>query len=152
MSARNEEKTVFVDTNIFLRVLVKENERMFIDCREVLTLISKGSLAAFTNTVVLVEIQFVLTTVYKQSREKVKEALIAVLSVPNMKIIDDTDAHLALSLFSKTNVKFTDCLIASSKRLQIRQEAILSYDRDFDRLHVSRIEPWKLAHTYKESP
>ncbi|MCX6793861.1 MAG: PIN domain-containing protein [Candidatus Gottesmanbacteria bacterium] len=144
MSARNGEQIVFIDTNIFLRVLVKENERMFRECKGILALISKGDVVAYTNTIVLTEIQFVLTSIYKETREKIGVALESVCSIAALKIIDDTDAHGALFMYGKTNVKFSDCLIASSKRIQSESAVVLSYDRDFDKLGVRRVEPKQL--------
>jgi len=144
MSARNGENIVFIDTNIFLRVLVKENERMFSECKGILMLVSKGNVGAFTNTIVLTEIQFVLASIYKESREKIGAALESVCGIAALKIIDDSDARGALDMYGKTNVKFTDCLIASSKRLQSGTATILSYDRDFDKLGVRRVEPKQL--------
>lgn len=144
MNQRNGKSEVLIDTNIFLRVFVKESRQMFEECKQFLQLISQGGMAAYTNTVVLIEVQFVLTSVYHKPREKVKEALEAILSMSTLKIIDDMDAQLALSFYGKTTVKFTDCLIASSKRIQLGEARLVSYDRDFDKLGVTRLEPSKL--------
>lgn len=141
MNVRSRRRVNLIDTNVFLRVFVKEDEYMFQASRGVLDLIVKGVIAAYTNTIVLTEIQFVLTTVYRHQRIKIKEALEAVLSVPNIKIIDDTDARLAIATYGKTNIKFTDCLLASSKLIQEGKAAIVSYDRDFDKLGIRRVEP-----------
>ena len=132
---------VLIDTNIFLRIFVKENELMFQECRQALRLVARRTIAAYTNTIVLTEIQFVLTTIYNYPRDRIKEALVSVLSIPNIKIIDDTDARLAVDAYGKTTVKFADCLLASSKRVREGKSAILSYDRDFDKLGVRRVEP-----------
>ncbi|MBI2309362.1 PIN domain-containing protein [Candidatus Collierbacteria bacterium] len=132
---------VLIDTNIFLRIFVKENERMFRECGEILKLATRGAIAAYTNTIVLTEIQFVLTTIYHYPRDRIKEALESVLSVPGLKITDDTDARLATDAYGKTNIKFADCLLASSKLIQEKKAAIVSYDRDFDKLGVRRLEP-----------
>jgi hypothetical protein len=47
---------------------------------------------------------------------------------------------LATELFQTHNVKFIDCLLASSKRVQENKAAVFSYDRDFDKLGVPRVE------------
>ena len=141
MNAPEGKQIVLIDTNIFLRIFVKENESMFQECRRALRLVAHRTIAAYTNTIVLTEIQFVLTTNYKYPRDRIKEALASVLSIPNIKIIDDTDARWAVDAYGKTNVKFADCLLASSKLVQKGNTAILSYDRDFDKLGVRRVEP-----------
>ncbi len=132
---------VLIDTNIFLRIFVKENESMFQECKGALKLVARKVIAAYTNTIVLMEIQFVLTTIYNYPRDRIKKALASVLSIPNIKITDDTDARWATDAYGKTTIKFADCLLASSKRVQKEKSAILSYDRDFDKLGVRRVEP-----------
>ena len=144
MNVPDRRRMVLIDTNVFLRIFVKENEHMFQECREVLELVSHAIIAAYTNTIVLTEIQFVLTTIYRYPRERIKEALESVLSVPNIKITDDTNARSATDAYGKTTIKFADCLLASSKLIQEGKAAILSYDRDFDKLGVKRIEPTDL--------
>ena len=141
MNAPDRRRMVLVDTNVFLRIFVNENEHMFQECREVFELVAHGTIAAYTNTIALTEIQFVLTTIYRYPRERIKEALESVLSIPNIKITDDTDARLAIDAYGKTTIKFADCLLASSKRIQEGKCEILSYDRDFDKLDVRRVEP-----------
>ena len=141
MSVRNGKLMVLIDTNIFLRILVKENKRVFEESRKALELIEQAVVSAYTNTIVLTEIQFVLTSVYRYQRQAITEALEAVVAFPSVKLVDDTDAHLAVRLYGKTQVKFADCLLASSRRVQEGKAAILSYDRDFDRLGVRRLEP-----------
>ena len=48
---------------------------------------------------------------------------------------------MAIELFEMYSVKFIDCLLASSKLVQKGDAVILSYDRDFDKLGVRRVEP-----------
>ena len=141
MNVPDRKRLVLVDTNVFLRIFVKENERMFGECTDVLRLIARGAIAAYTNTIVLTEIQFVLTTIYRYPRERIKNALAAVFSIPNIKITDDPDAQWAIDAYGKTIIKFADCLLASSKLVQEGKAVILSYDREFDKLGVRRVEP-----------
>ncbi len=70
---------VLIDTNIFLRIFVKENESMFQECKGALKLVARKVIAAYTNTIVLMEIQFVLTTIYNYPRDRIKKALASVL-------------------------------------------------------------------------
>lgn len=146
MSERDRVKKsiVLIDTNIFLRVFIKENDQMFNDCQNVLELVSSGVVEAYTMTVICMEVQFVLASVYHKGKEKISDALAAMSTIPTFKILDDSDIHMAISLYRKTGIKFTDCLIASSQRVQSKEASVLSYDRDFDHLGVSRIDPVKL--------
>lgn len=150
MNVPDTGRVVLIDTNVFLRTFVKENERMFLECTGVLQLVSHSTIAAYTNTIVLAEIQFVLTTIYRYPRERIRAALESILSIPNIKISDDTDARLAIDTYGKTNIKFADCLLASSKRIQNGSAAMLSYDRDFDKLGIRRVEPAELLKQFSK--
>lgn len=134
-----EPKQFFIDTNIFLRVLVKENQTDFDNCVRFLRLISGEKIQAFTSTVVLLEINFVLASFYKFEKPKIYQALQSIIDLPDLKFIDDFNRREAIELYAKTGIKFTDCLLASL--IKDPNFFIISYDHDFDKLGVKRLEP-----------
>lgn len=141
MSGPNSLSVVLIDTNIFLRILVKENDRMFAECTEVMHLVARGDIVAYTSTLVLAEIHYVLSSLYKRSRQSITDALQAVLAFPKLSVVDDNKMVSAMGYYQATRVKFTDCVIASSEKVQKKIAVILSYDRDFDKLGIRRVEP-----------
>ena len=141
-----ESKSYFVDTNIFLRVIIKEDEKTFKECFQALEKIKSGKINAFTSSLVLVEVNWVLSKFYKFSKDKTCLALKSILNLKGLKIIDKHNPFLAISIYEKSNVKFIDALIASNfltdrDKLNI---IILSYDKDFDKIGVKRKSPNKL--------
>jgi len=132
-------KPVFVDTNIFLRAIVKEDEQTFNECLSFLKIISNGKIKAITSTLVFLEINFVLLSFYKFPKEKVQQALESILDLPHLKIVDVFDMREAIETYKKTKVKFVDCLLASL--LKKKDLKIVSYDLDFDKLKVKRLTP-----------
>ena len=64
-----------------------------------------------------------------------------VLGLKNLKIIDDVDPVFALKMFQDHSVKFIDAMIASNSLVSKGEMIIVSYDRDFDKMGVKRIEP-----------
>lgn len=130
----------FLDTNIFLRFLIEENKKTFNDCQRLFSLIEQWKIKAFTSSYVMAEIVWVLLSFYKFDKNKIIEAL-RVSQAAGISINDQADFNLALTLFEKYNVKFIDCLIASQKAVQNKKVAIVSYDQDFDKFGVKRIEP-----------
>lgn len=134
----------FIDTNIFLRVLVKENEEVFKDCQKFLDLIRQNKIKAFTSTIILSEIDWVLESFYKFPKEKVIEGLSSISKLKNLKITDNFDSNLAIEIYEKSPVKFIDALIASNPAIFNKEVAVVSYDRDFDKIGVKRIEPSKI--------
>lgn len=137
----NGSRWYFIDTNIFLRVFIKENKKAFADCLKFLKLISDGEIPAYTSTIILMEINFVLSSFYKFPKNKVVEALKSIIELPHLKIIDDISPRYSLHLYQKNKVKFVDCLISSSSLIINGKAAIISYDRDFDSLKIKRLEP-----------
>ena len=134
----------FVDTNIFLRTLVKEDEKSFRECYSFLDLIKKRKILAFTSSLVVAEIDWVLESFYKFDRLEVIRALGSILRLKGLKIIDKFNLKLALKIFKEKNVKFIDALIASNPAIFRKEVIVISYDKDFDKIGLKRIEPKKL--------
>ncbi len=138
-----EHSLYFIDTNIFLRVLIKENEKTFGECFGILNKIKKGEIKAFTSSLVLAEINWVLGSFYRFSKFQVAESLKGIINLKGLKIVDKHNLRLAVSIYEKHNVKFVDALIASNF-LIFRNKflaVVVSYDRDFDRIGIKRKEP-----------
>lgn len=133
----------FVDTNIFLRVLIKEDEKTFEECFRFLKMIKEGKIRAFTSSLVLAEVNWVLGGFYKFPKTKVVNALKSILNLKGLKIVDKYNSRLAVSVYEKFSVKFIDALFVSNF-LDYKKEIntiIVSYDKDFDKIGVKRKEP-----------
>ncbi len=131
----------FIDTNIFLRVLVKEDEGVFKDCQKFLNLIRQNKIKASTSTIILSEIDWVLESFYKFPKEKVIEGLSSILKLKNLKITDRFNPDLAIEIYKNSLVKFIDALIASNPQIFQKKVIVVSYDKDFDKIGVKRKEP-----------
>lgn len=131
----------FLDTNIFIRVLELENKKVFNECCKVLDLVKNSKIKAYTSSTVLSEIVWVLGSSYDESREKILKGLSSILKLNNLKIVDNYDLSKALELYSDFSVKFIDALIASNPDIQAKKMVVVSYDKDFDKLKVKRLEP-----------
>lgn len=133
-----------IDSNIFLRFLVRDDERMWKDCVGFFQAIEHGQVNAYIPTVIAAEIQFVLFSFYGFERSRIVDALKRIATMPNLRIHDDLVLPQAIFLYEKKNVKFIDCFLASSDRVQKGDATIISYDRDFDKLGIKRVEPKEL--------
>ncbi len=131
----------FIDTNIFLRVLTKDNEASFNKCVKFLDDLKKGKYKAYTSNLVLAEINWTLGSFYKFPKNKVILAIDSILNLKNLKIIDDFNIKIALINYKKYSVKFIDALLASNNKIISKEVKIVSFDKDFDNLKVGRIEP-----------
>ncbi len=141
MGESNGELAYLIDSNIFLRVFVRSDEQKWEDCMTVLRAITDKQIKAYIPLLVAIEVQFVLDSFYRFEKSQVIEAIKNVIATKNLQFIDDLSLEFATEIFDAKNIKFTDCLLASSKLIQEKKAAILSYDRDFDKLGVRRVEP-----------
>lgn len=130
-----------IDTNVFLRTLVPEDKKSFLECKNIISLIETGSIDAVTASVALAELVWTLKSHYRLKKDEIVLAIKSVAGTKGLEIVDNYDSGLSIDLFEKTNVKFIDCLLASILQLQNKEWGVISYDKDFDKLGVIRKEP-----------
>ena len=58
-------KKVFLDTNIWLRFILKDSKKQFLDTKKFIEQIEEGKFRAYTSAIVFLEINFVLSKIYK---------------------------------------------------------------------------------------
>lgn len=132
-------KKYFIDTNIFVRFFVPDDFHK--DCKAVLSAFRARELRGFTSALVLMEVQYVLNKFYNFPKEKVVQALEVITCLQNLEIEETINFKAGLQLYRDYNVKFIDCLIAALLKLREEKVIVVSYDRDFDKLGIKRIEP-----------
>ncbi len=137
----NGSEMFLVDTNIFLRVLVKEDVKVFEECCQFIAKNKKNEFKAVTGGIVLAEVVWTLDSYYGFSRDKVVAAVESIVNLRGLKVIDDYDYSEAIRLYSKNSVKYIDALLASIDEVKSKQWMVVSYDKDFDKLGVKRVEP-----------
>ena len=140
----------FIDSNIFLRVIVEEDSKSFSECKELLQKVEGRKIRGFSSNIVMAEIVWVLSSYYKMKKLKVLEGLLGIRNLTTLKLIDKYQFDLALKLYSKFKVKFIDCLIASIPQIFSKTWPIISYDKDFDKLDVVRFEPGEVPQKWME--
>ena len=138
-------ETVFIDTNVFLRTLTREDEQSFAECRHFLASVKTGRFKAYTSPLVLAEINWVLAKHYGQDKAVVITALRSIRQLHHLKLDHQTDIDDALTLYEQHTVKFIDCLLATQHVVAKKRAVIVSYDTDFDRLGIPRKTPGQLA-------
>lgn len=122
---------LFLDTNIFLRFFLRDNENQYQNVRKLFTKIEEGAFKPYTSSIVLLELNYVVRSIYKLSIDEVLNYIDAVKKMRGMTIIEKTDSDNAINFYKKYKIKLGDCFIAS----QIPEEAmLLSYDADFQKV------------------
>ena len=135
------ETKYFIDTNIFLRVIVKDDLRKARDCESFIIKVESGKFKAITSSIVLAEVVCTALSCYKIEKQQIVKILSGILGIKNLKIEDKYKPLDAVLKYAHHNVKFIDCLIASHPRLASKKIKVVSYDKDFDSLGAKRLEP-----------
>lgn len=135
----------FIDTNIFLRVLINEDENSFQECSSFLEAVKTNKYQAVTSSVILAEIVWTLLSFYSFTRIRVSQAIESILNLRGLQIIDNYNHQKSILLFSQKNIKYVDSLIASIEEIQTKKWIVVSYDKDFDKLGVIRKEPSQIV-------
>ncbi len=124
-------KKLFLDTNIFLRFIVLENQRSYNETKAIFLLFKDGVFRPYTSNIVISELIYVLTKIYKQSKYKTIKKISTILRIRNLVLIEKTDTKTALELYKNLDIKLGDCMIAT----QIPKGVILcTYDEDFKKI------------------
>jgi uncharacterized protein len=136
-------KAQFVDTNIFLRHLTKDDPEKAPACCELFRLAQQDKIKLTTSESVIAEVVYVLSSknTYNLSNEEIKKRLVPILSLRSLKLEHRETLLKALDLYGVYKLDFEDCLCVAHMERQQLQE-IYSYDQDFDRKeNVKRVEP-----------
>ena len=134
-------KTVFVDTNIFLRFLTRDQEKQFQACRRLFVRAKQGKIKLTTSALVVFELIWTITSYYQESKESVIEKMMSILDFPNLAIEHEELFLESLLLWQQQNTEFNDAFnYMLAKRKKIRD--IYSFDKHFDTFpQVTRQEP-----------
>ena len=99
----------FVDTNYFLRYLLRDNENQYQIARNLFEDAILGKTPLFTSTVVFFEIYWVLSTFYKKNKEEFLSILSDVLKMNYIKM-DERELLLeVLEINKNKNLSLEDC-------------------------------------------
>lgn len=121
--------------------MVKEDEKSFRECTELLASVKSGEMRAYTSTLVLAEINWVLSSLYKFPKSEVVLALSGILSLKNLTIDDKYDTLTATSLYERHSIKFIDALLSTHHLVFRKEVPMVSYDKDFSVLPVNWLCP-----------
>lgn len=130
-----------IDTNVFVETLIERDEKYHRDSLRFLRVAREGQLNVAVAGVSLAELVWVLGRTYKLKKPDLVKAVNSVLRLRGLRLIDEYDYKEALELYQKHAVKFIDCLMASITKVKERKWILVSYDKDFDKLGVKRLEP-----------
>lgn len=133
----------FVDTNIFIRYLTKDDPDKAQACFELFQQAQANQVALTTTEAVITEVVYVLSSqkTYGLARVDIRARLYPLLSVPGLRLPQRRTYLRALDLYATHPLDFEDAVIVAQMERQNIGD-LYSYDRGFDRLsNLTRHEP-----------
>lgn len=126
-------KPIGLDTNALLNFRLKRNPaydkvfKLFQEC-------SQDKIQIYLSLPVILEAEWVLRSVYKQSKEEITPFLEELLSTNSILIDNKNELIYALKLYQDSNkIKFTDAVILSL--VQAKGYEFLTFDRNLEKVH-----------------
>ncbi len=131
----------FVDTNIFVRYFTGQPPDKAEQANRLLQRVEDGRERVATSVMVVFETVFTLQRTYKVPKERIRELVGSVLSLPGIHLPGKRLLLMALDLYAETALSFADAYnVVYMQEMGI--EEIYTWDTDFDRIPgVQRIEP-----------
>ncbi|MDC3418022.1 PIN domain-containing protein [Aquibacillus salsiterrae] len=127
-----------IDTNVLIRLLVKDDPNKFNTIVKLVEKVEKNELTLVIPTVVIAECCWLLKSFYKLDKRKITEYLLDVIESENVEVEED-NVVIALKMYSDKNVDFADALISSKSN---RKLPVLTWDRkDFKKLDCEYYMP-----------
>ncbi len=135
----------FLDTNVILRYLTRDDEAKAEACYRLFQSVKNGEEELFTCEAIVTKVVYVLSSPpagYRLSHDDIRARLVPILSLRGLRLLHKRVYVRALDIYaSSPSLDFEDALaVAHIERQGITE--IVSYDRDFDRVvQVQRTEP-----------
>jgi predicted nucleic acid-binding protein len=133
----------FVDTNIFIRHLTRDDPEKAQACYQLFVSAQRNEVALTTSEAVIAEVVYVLSSkqLYNLPREQIRALLYPLLTLRGFKLPGREIYLRALDVYASSALDFEDAIaVAHMERHHLSE--IYSYDRHFDQMSgLTRLEP-----------
>lgn len=130
-----------VDTNVFLRFILKDHPIQSPKAAGLFQKAKKGSVDLWTTEWVISEIIWVLETYYKKPKAVIIQIVRKILNTKGIKINNKEIVIESINLYETLNIEFEDAINSLLAR-ENQISTIYSFDRHFDRVSfLKRKEP-----------
>lgn len=135
----------FLDTNILLRYLTRDDERKAKAALHLLQRIERGEERVITTQAVIFETVFTLQRFYKVPRAEIRDLVLPIVMLRGVQISNKPLYAQAFDLYVAQNISLPDAWNGVFMRARGLTE-IYSWDTDFDAMAwLTRIEPGEEA-------
>jgi len=132
----------FLDTNIILRFLLRDDEARFQRCYDLLKRTERGEEKLETSDLVISEVVWILESkLYSLDRDRIRDLVLPILQLRGLRLPGKRVFERALQLYGDKAIDFVDAYNAATMEKR-GLAAIYSYDVDFDKVEgINRLEP-----------
>ncbi len=135
----------FIDTNILLRYLTRDDEQKAQRTLNLLMKVERGEEKVITSSLVIFETIFTLQRFYKVPRPRIKELILPIISLRGLQLPGKNVYYQAFDLYISKNISFADAYNAAYM-LSEKVSNIYSWDTDFDKIEgIVRLEPEEVS-------
>ena len=135
------EPVCFLDSNVLLRVLTKDDSRKAAAGFALLQDVDRGNQRVVTSPAVIFEVAHTLRNFYGVPKDEIANLLTPILDMRGLQLADRDILRQALELCVRANVSFVDAYNAEYMRRD-GIDCIYSWDEDFDTFNwLTRVEP-----------
>ncbi len=129
-------KKVFIDSNVFLRLFIVDDEAQLKAAKHLIEEAAKGRLRLVIGPPVLFEVAWTLRSA-KLPRPQILQALRSIVTIPGVALIDADVVAAALELADTSGQEFSDAYIVASSR-KAGAGAVATFNRKhFEKLGAS---------------
>jgi predicted nucleic-acid-binding protein len=127
-----------IDTNILLRLLVRDDEDQVRIVEQFMASHCSTQQPGYVSQLVIAELAWVLKDVYGYHRPQIASAINGLLKVASLEVESDDDIKDTVSDFVSTSAGFTDCLLARTN-VTAGCDYTVTFDRKAARLTGFRL-------------
>ena len=128
-------KKVVIDTNLFVRYLINDDQKKAEAVDNLLDKAVKGELRIIVPSVVIAELVWVLESFYQLKADAILELVEAIINTSGLDVTDKSTVISALRLYKNRNIDFIDAWI-----IEFAKERGIKTIYTFDKKHFRDIE------------
>jgi predicted nucleic-acid-binding protein len=133
--------TVFVDTNIFLRLFLEDDRAQGERATRLFEQARSGTLRLATVPVVVAEVVWTLESFFRQPRSRIREVVEAICDTQGLRVGGRQAVLQAIAWYEEKRVDFVDALLAATAASE-EGALVATFDRS-DLRRLEAISLWK---------
>jgi len=124
----------FVDTNILIRLIVKDDDLKRKACEKLLERAKQKEVILYILPIAILEVVWVLEKYYKLEKKVIREVVEAILNTPEFKCEMEEVFKKAIETYEEKNIKFADAVMGYWG-LEKGLSTVFTYDeKDYKRI------------------